>query len=179
MKQIILSIITLFAFITTVNAQDNPVNKGWGFGFQLNQYQRDFGMGLTATSPFIVHNSLALRARGNFMFYEHPEHGTTTWTPYSNASLGVVGVGGYIANFMRLYGEGGVIFLFPAADFSSESFQIGGYGLFGFEFFMTPMTNYFVEIGGVGTGAVADKVENEPIYSNGLLISTGFRIQLK
>ena len=179
MKQITLSIIALVAFITTVNAQENPINKGWGFGFQLNQYQRDFGMGLTATSPFFVHDAIALRARGNFMFYEHPENGTTKWTAYSNVSLGVVGVAGYIGNFMRLYGEGGVIALFPSDDFSSESFQIGGYGLFGFEFFMTHMTNYFVEIGGVGTGAVADKVENEPIYSNGLLISTGFRIQLK
>ena len=54
---------------------------------------------------------------------------------------------------------------------------MGGYGLFGFEFFMNSRNNYFIEIGGVGTGAVADKVANSPIYSNGLLINVGFRHQ--
>ena len=38
--------------------------------------------------------------------------------------------------------------------------------------------SYFIEIGGIGTGATADKVANKPIYSNGLMLSTGFRIYL-
>ena len=113
------------------------------------------------------------------MFNENVQNGTTTWTPYSNVTLGVIGVAGYVANFIRLYGEGGVIALFPSEDFSSENVILGGYGLFGFEFYMTSMSNYFIEIGAVGPGATADKIVNEPIYSNGLLISTGFRIQLK
>ncbi|MBC8485793.1 MAG: hypothetical protein H8D45_07100, partial [Bacteroidetes bacterium] len=79
--------------------------------------------------------------------------------------------------FIRLYGEGGIISLFPSDEFSSEEFVFGGYGLFGFEFYMNSRSNYFIEIGGVGTGATADNITNEPIYSNGLLISTGFRIQ--
>lgn len=43
---------------------------------------------------------------------------------------------------------------------------------------MNPSSNYFIEIGAVGTGAKADEVVNEPIYSNGLTISTGFRLNL-
>lgn len=79
---------------------------------------------------------------------------------------------------IRLYGEGGVITIFPSSDFSSDDMVFGGYGLFGFEFFFGKMGNYFIEIGGIGTGAVADKIINRPIYSNGLSISTGFRFFL-
>ncbi|HEY5825345.1 MAG TPA: hypothetical protein VIT44_13315, partial [Cyclobacteriaceae bacterium] len=63
--------------------------------------------------------------------------------------------------------------------FSSEQFVFGGYGLFGFEFFMHSSSNYFIELGGIGTGARADKIASQPIYSNGFLISTGFRLNLE
>ena len=43
---------------------------------------------------------------------------------------------------------------------------------------MSPNTNYYLEVGGVGKGAVADKAFGEPIYSNGLLINVGFRYSL-
>ena len=68
--------------------------------------------------------------------------------------------------------------LMPADDFSNDDFVLVGYGLFGFEF-MDKGINCLIEIVGVGTGALADKVATEPIYSNGLLIGTGFTIQLK
>jgi len=78
---------------------------------------------------------------------------------------------------MRLYGEGGIIALFPSSRFSGETFILGGYGLFGFEFFFDSKNNYFIEIGGIGTGAVAEKVSGQPIYSNGILINVGYRYQ--
>lgn len=109
------------------------------------------------------------------MFNEYVLNNETEWTPYVNFSLGVVSVGGEVGGFMRLYGEGGVLILLPADEFSSESMEFGGYGLFGFEFFMNKKANYYIEIGGVGTGAKADKIVTKPIYSNGLLISAGFR----
>ena len=174
-------IILLLLFCVTplfVVAQQGPIKHGMGFGFQLNQYQKDFGIGLQATSPYFGKDKIAIRARFNGMFYEHPVNNETTWTIYSNLGLGIIGVSGTIQNFMRLYGEGGILLLFPSADFSSKNTEFGGYGLFGFEFFMSPGTNYFIEIGGVGTGANADKIPNNPIYSNGLLISVGFRVQL-
>ncbi len=50
---------------------------------------------------------------------------------------------------------------------------------FGFEFFFTENTNrnpsYFIELGGIGTGAIANKLSSNPIYSNGFLISVGYR----
>lgn len=76
---------------------------------------------------------------------------------------------------IRLYGEGGFIGLFPDSSFSDTDFVAGGYGVFGFEVFMDLRRRYFIEIGGVGTGAREDNTPGRPIYSNGLLISTGLR----
>tara|TARA_R110001592_G_scaffold78715_8_gene235949 strand:+ start:2231 stop:2773 length:543 start_codon:yes stop_codon:yes gene_type:complete len=180
MKKFSLIMLVLIVSVITssAQAQDRVINNGFGFGFQLNQYQSDFGLGLNLTSPFFVNEKIAFRLRGNLMFNENIQN-KTTWTPYSNVSLGLIGVGGKIGDFIRLYGEGGFIGLLPSDEFSSKQIVLGGYGLFGFEFFMNKTSNYFIEIGGVGTGAKEDKIATQPIYSNGLIISTGFRVHLK
>lgn len=162
----------------TAGAQQNEINNSVNIGIQLSQYQQDFGAGMTLTSPWFGQQRIAVRARSHVMFHEHMQEQETTWNPYLNATIGVTGKTGRIGDSILLYGEGGVIGLFPSDDFSSESFEFGGYGLFGFEFYMNPDSNYFIEIGAVGTGAKADEVANEPIYSNGLTISTGFRLNL-
>ena len=178
MKKTVLAIIALALALTTyAQEKPQPFGQKMAIGFQLGQYQQDFGIGLNLTSPYFLYNSVAVRVRGNLMWHEHVLNTETTWTPYSNLSLGVVGVGGNIGNFMRLYGEGGVMVLMPSDDFSTQSTELGGYGLFGFEFFFNPHFNYFIEIGGAGTGASADKLPTNPIYSNGLIIQAGFRIQ--
>ena len=159
-------------------AQDKP-SGNLSLGFHLSQYQDDFGLGLNLTSPFFVHESIAVRLRANFMFHEHIMNQEFTWTPYTNFTLGIIGVGGTIDDWGRFYGEGGVILILPDDDFSSESSELGGYGLFGFEFFMNPFVNYFIELGGVGSGATADLVAFNPLYSNGFMIQTGFRVVFK
>ncbi|MEP5613889.1 MAG: hypothetical protein ABJP45_16680 [Cyclobacteriaceae bacterium] len=109
---------------------------------------------------------------------EHPDGALeSTWTAYTNFSLGFVQVVGEINNFMCLYAEGGTILLLPSTEFSSESIQYGGFGLFGFEFFFDEHHNYFLEAVGAGTGAKADKIVGNPIYSNGFIINVGFRSQ--
>jgi hypothetical protein len=178
MKKTKFIIAAIFCIGTLAKAQESELSKNFGFGFQLGQYQDNFGLGINLTSPFFAQDHLAIRVRGNVMWNEHLADQEMTWTPYSNLSIGVVSVAGEIGNFMRLYGEGGFLLIFPNADFSSESLETGGYGLFGFEFFFYPKGNYFIEIGGLGTGATADKVPSNPIYSNGLLINVGFRFQL-
>lgn len=162
----------------TAGAQQSEINNDVNLGIQLSQFQQDFGSGITLTSPWFAQQRIAVRARSHLMFHEHVHEQETTWTPYLNATLGVAGKTGSIGDSILLYGEGGVIGLFPSDEFSSESFEFGGYGLFGFEFYMDSDSNYFIEIGAVGTGANADEVVNEPIYSNGLTISTGFRLHL-
>jgi hypothetical protein len=178
MKKIILISLLTFLSIGVIICQNEQVSNKLGVGFQLNQFQKDFGLGINITSPYFAGNNVALRLRGNYMFFEHVKNNETIWTPYSNISLGILG-GSIVKNFMRLYGEGGVIGILPSADFSSESFVMGGYGIFGFEFYMIENLNFFIEMGGIGTGATADKVANKPIYSSGFMMSTGIRMQLK
>lgn len=185
MKKSVLALLLAVGFAFTANAQEKEPNCGLSFGFQLNQYQKDFGMGLQVTSPFFAYEKIAFRVRANLMFNEHlegegfiPNNYTVTWTPYTNVSIGAIGKATDIGDFMRLYGEGGLIAILPNSDFSDEDIVLGGYGLFGFEFFFIPQGSYFIEIGGVGTGARAEKTLGQPIYSNGLTISTGLRITL-
>ena len=182
-KNIFLALALTMISLTSTGQDDQPINSGFGFGGQVVQFQRDFGIGLNLTSPYFANDGMAVRLKANFMFHEHVQNlittTTTTWTPYQNISLGIVGVGGKIGDYIRLYGEGGAIVLLPSSTFSSTDVEMGGYGVFGFEFFMDRCVNYYIEIGGVGTGAVADKVANEPIYSNGLIINVGFRFSLK
>lgn len=156
-------------------AEESAIRNGLQTGFQINQYQDDFGLGLTLTSPF-VGEFFALRIRANLMFNENTRNEKAEWDAYYNITAGLVGVGGHVTDRIRLYGEGGFIGLFPASEFSDKDFKAGGYGAFGFEFFMDPRRNYFIEIGGVGTDARKDKVTGQPLYSNGLTISTGFRV---
>jgi len=192
MKNFAVIVFVLIAMIGESNAQEQKISNKFALGFQINQYQKDFGLGLNLTSPYFANNNMAVRFRANLMFNEHFENGSdtdgkdskddkdgTTWTPYSNLSLGFFGVAGIVADFIRLYGEGGVICILPSSEFSSDSYVMGGYGLFGFEFYTYSKFNYFIELGGLGTGASADKIPGEPIYSNGFMISTGFRIQFK
>ncbi len=178
MKKLILTTVASFFILFAGLAQENTLSKGFSFGFQLGQYQNDFGIGVNVASPYFLGNRVAIRAKGNFMWNEHLMDGKSTWSEYTNASVGVVAMAGEIANIIRLYGEGGVLFIFPNANFSTASSEVGGYGLFGFEFFFYQRGNYYIEIGGIGTGAVADKIATEPIYSNGLLINVGFRFHL-
>lgn len=171
--------VTIEGVTVKIEKDESELSTKMGFGFQVGQIQREFAIGLNLTSPYFMYDNIAVRVKGNLVWHEHINSIVeTTWTSYSNLSIGVVGVGGQVGTFVRLYGEGGVLFLFPSDDFSSESSELGGYGLFGFEFFMSPNMNYYLEVGGVGTGAIADKVIGKPIYSNGLLINVGFRFLL-
>ena len=178
MKKLLVAFIIILATTTGLRAQDG-LSKKLGLGFQIGQFQKDFAFGLNLTSPYFIHGNIAVRAKGNLVWNEHPdENNEATWTPYSNFSLGLIGVAGKVGNFARLYSEGGILLLFPSDKFSTERSVFGGYGLLGFEIFSSEQTNYFIEIGGAGTGATADKLITKPIYSNGLIINAGFRFQL-
>lgn len=165
-------------FISVCFGQDEAVGTKTAIGFQLTQVQNDFGLGFNISSPYFANERMTMRVRGNLVWHQHPDAiGESTWTSYSNFSFGIASISGVVAERIRLYGEGGAMVLFPAGDFSSESVNFGGYGLFGFEFFMYPHSNYFIELGGVGSGAKADRIPTAPIYSNGFIISVGYRYQ--
>lgn len=180
MKTKLLILLPLLLLSSSVFAQ-NPekLSAGLGFGFQVSQFQDDFAFGLNITSPEILNGNAAFRLKANQVYFEHLLDGAYVWSGYQNVSLGFVGFGGKVGQSILLYGEGGLVGIFPSERFSSESFRMSGYGTFGFEFFPTPAFNYFIELGVMTSRARADKISGSPFYSNGFVASVGFRINLK
>ncbi|MFM7472612.1 MAG: hypothetical protein ACKO00_01675 [Crocinitomicaceae bacterium] len=146
--------------------------------YNVSQYQKDFGVGLHLISPYFAKSKVALKLGANFQWLEHYNGSETTWTPYQNVQVGIRGRNPIVEDKVFIYGEGGIVTILTNDKFSSKSSQFGGYGLFGFEFKPTQKFAYFIELGGIGTGAIADKVVSKPIYSNGFLTNVGFRIGL-
>jgi hypothetical protein len=156
------------------NAQTNS-NKP-EIGFKISQYQKDFGIGLHVISPYFMKKSMAIKAGTNIQWFENSNDTETTWTTYQNIQLGMRGRSHMVTENISIYGEGGAFFVLPDSDFSTQSLEFGGYGLFGFEFRICPRFGYFIELGGVGTSATADKIASQPIYSNGFFTNVGLKI---
>jgi hypothetical protein len=173
-KIIVLSLSTLLSI--NLNAQSEK--NGIGIGFHVNQIQNDFGIGIDIISPYFANSIVAIKIGGSLKWLQHSTLTSTTWTPYQNAQLGIRSRNFIIDDKFFIYGEGGGILLIPNSIFSSEEFRGGGYGLFGFEFRTSSKIGFYFELGGVGTGARADKIVKSPIYSNGFLTNVGFRITL-
>lgn len=165
----------LLALTATAQTPKPKLNK-FSMGFQLNLFQKDFGTGLQFTSPYIVQR-IAFRLRGNIQWLDYQPIGQTNtiWSPYGNVCLSIVVRQFVIPEKLSVYSEGGGILLINNSAFSSNAVGGGGFGLFGFEFNPTPRFGYHVELGGVGTGANADRGQGNPIYSNGFLVMTGMR----
>jgi hypothetical protein len=147
-------------------------------GFNLSQYQKDFGAGLHVISPYFCKETIAVKAGLNIQWFEHSTDTETTRSTYQNIQLGIRGRSNIVTRNISVYGEGGVIMILPNSDFSSKRLALGGYGLFGFDFRIVPRFAYFIELGGVGVGTTADKVASKPIYSNGFLTNVGIKIGL-
>jgi len=164
--------IALYSLNVSGHEQQNKVD----IGFNVSQYQREFGVGVHLISPYFINSKVAGRVGANLQWFEYFDGAETTWVPYQNFQLGLRGRNIVIENKLFVYGEGGLIAIMPNSDFSSKNSEYGGYGVFGFEFKPSSKIAYFIELGGVGTGAKADRIDNKPIYSNGFITNVGFRI---
>lgn len=147
-------------------------------GFNLNQFQSDFGLGVHVISPYFGNNAVAVKVGANLQWFQHSDGDETVWSPYNNFQIGFRGRHPVVKDKIFVYGEGGMVLLLPNSKLSSEKSVFGGYGLFGFEFFANKSLSYYIELGGMGTAAKADKVATKPIYSNGFTSSVGLRMQL-
>jgi hypothetical protein len=143
-------------------------------GLSLQEWGNELGTGLQVTSPWFLHDKVAVRLGGSVLWKVD-----ANWTPYYALRLGLVGGNFMRGGDIRLYGEGGFLFLFPASSFDSDRFAFGGYGHFGFEFFQPSAkggaSSYFIELGSNGTGA---KTNVGTTYVNGFSVSTGLRVYL-
>ncbi|MBN2000435.1 hypothetical protein JW935_22990 [candidate division KSB1 bacterium] len=179
MPVMILSL-TLFSQSLTAQVELNDRASGFSIGGGLHRIQENFGMDLCITSPYFAgeHIALQLSAKMSYLNGIPANETEFTWMPYNTVTFGLIGVGGSIAKSIRLYGKGGLAFLMPNSDFSGDN-VVGGYGVFGFEFFVASEANapvsYYIELGGIGTGAKAEKLPGKPLYSNGFITAVGFK----
>ncbi len=170
----------LFSHPVAAQVELNERAAGLSVGGGLHKFQDDFGLGLCVTTPYFAgeHIAVQVSAKMSYLSGVPAEETEFTWMPYNTFTVGLIGVGGSIAKSIRLYGKGGLVFAMPNSDFSDDS-VIGGYGVFGFEFFVASEANapvsYYIELGGVGTGATAEKLAGKPIYCNGFITSVGLK----
>jgi hypothetical protein len=154
-------------------------------GFDLMRLQDDFGLGATVSSPTLLH-WMRLTLGGGIAWYPHgvAANGDETWDMFGHGRL-VVEVGPTFQKGIpvRPYGFGGASALVLPSSLSATQMRFGGVGGFGLELaFMSgersgPVT-YYMEIGGCGYGASAEKLPTNPDVASGLLLNAGFRAYL-
>lgn len=166
----------LFSILLLPGMLDAQTREPVKLGFQINQVQGDFGLGLNLTVP-IIRDRLTLRLAGSNQWLAAFDETETRNFVYQTLRLGATGAW-LTTQAMRVYAEGGTMVVFPNAEASSTDMQFGGYGLFGFEFFLKEAlgSSLFIEIGGTTSGVQADLLPNSPAFGSGLLLCSGFRI---
>ncbi|HBT16185.1 MAG TPA: hypothetical protein DEB05_04425 [Firmicutes bacterium] len=175
-----IALLLIFTGSSVVFAEDSVGSKysHLSLGFNLNNFHHDFGFGVNLTTPYFLNNRVAVRFSANSSYFEGIPINKTEydWMPYTSCQLGLIGASAMVNDLIRLYGEGGVIYIIPNRQFSEKN-VVGGFGHFGFEFFMnsgSPVC-YFIEVGSLGTGAKAERLSEKPIYANGFATSVGLR----
>jgi hypothetical protein len=159
-----------------IPASSAATNEGFSVGWSIHRFQDDFAVGASASTPSMAARTLRITAGGGVAWYPHARNGAgdETWKIYGHTRL-VIEAGRRIQGTpLRLYGFGGPTLLF-IDDLSNDKLAAGGVGGFGFEFFMPKAgrdgpVSYRIELGGIGTGARADRQTGAPIFANGLLI---------
>ena len=141
MKKICIITILILSVAGTLSAADSS-----SIGFEIGELGPDLVLGCRITSPWLFGGYAAARISGDIAWNR-----SNLWSLYGIFRVGLIGSSEQINEFARLYGEGGGM-LFWNED-SAGTFIIGGYGLFGFEFFAwegSPLS-YFIEAGTNGS----------------------------
>ena len=157
-------------------------NVGSAVGMTVQRLQDNFGMSGTWSSRAFFNEKARTTASGGVAWYPNgtSASGDQEWVPFGHSRV-VVESGHRVGGApLRLYGFGGAILIFRSERLSSDVLALAGTGGFGFEFFApTGMVNapvsYFIEIGGVGSGARAANLSGQPILLNGFVVQSGLR----
>jgi hypothetical protein len=171
-----------FLFLESFNslAQEDEL-KQLTIGLHIQQVQTDIGFGFQLLSPkfwgnFRINTSYNL----NFFTYTN-ENGESISTPYANLYFGTRYQLAITKN-IDTYFEAGTQMLINPSSISSESINVGGYGLVGVEYFIPASANrnfsFFLEIGAAGNNSKADKVPTEPKIATGFTSSIGFHYNI-
>jgi len=160
----------------------SATNTGAAVGMAVQRLQDDFGVSGFFTSPAFFGGNARVTVAGGAAWYPYgrTSSGDQDWVPFGHTRI-VAESGHRLGQApLRLYGFGGVILAFLPQRLSDDLLSVGGVGGFGFEFFAptnsgSAPVSYFIELGGVGSGARATNEPGRPVLLNGFLIQSGVR----
>ncbi|MFZ4476751.1 MAG: hypothetical protein ACOYPR_16245, partial [Saprospiraceae bacterium] len=140
----------ILSFTSFAQAQSG---KPFRVGFQTQELKGDFGLGLSLDIPLPV-RGFGLRLVGNNHWLEIPGDTDNHTVAFQTIRVGLAPDGWPVGEKIRVYGEGGALFIVPNDAMSPDDFVAGGYGVFGFEFYTKSMfgSSIFIEAGGCSTG---------------------------
>jgi hypothetical protein len=157
-------------------------NVGSAVGAAVHRLQDNFGLSGNWSSPAFFDGTARITAGGGVAWYPYgtKASGDQDWVPFGHSRV-VMESGHRVGRApLRLYGFGGAMLIFRSERLSDDVLAVAGIGGFGFEFFVPADTidapaSYFIEIGGVGSGARATKLPGHPILMNGFMVQSGIR----
>lgn len=150
--------------------------KKIGLGIHINQTQQTVAFGIDVTSPIIL-RSFHLRLAANQNLFEGAQAvgEKTRIFGFQEMRLGILWRSAFIKDKLNMYSEAGALVLFNNPKMTDSKTNFGGYGLFGIEVALVRHTWMYFEMGGIGTGASAGKLLNNPGFGNGLIFGAGAR----
>jgi hypothetical protein len=182
------SVVCLLLLTATLRAQDSAQRapdderNGAAVGWEISSFANNYAFGARLDTPRFARRTVHVQIGASLAWVQGVPLGEsdTTWAPYTLLRIGIVRSTPIGSLPLRFYGGGGLALVLPTNDVSGQSAQGGGYGLTGLELSVPENggARWFVEVGGMGTGAKADRLANSPIYANGFTIGWGFRYRL-
>ncbi|MGB5654881.1 MAG: hypothetical protein WBM56_13720 [Robiginitalea sp.] len=172
-------IIVFFVIMSgTVHSQTSD-SGSFRIGFHLRELAGDFGLGLNLDLP-TPQNWPTIRLAGTWQWQEIPEGTSFDKASYLTLRAGVASKSFQIQERIRAYGEGGLLGVLPSDELSENSFELGGYGLFGFEFFVEQygLSSLFLEVGASSAGNGLETRPGVPSFGTGFWVGAGFRVAL-
>ena len=162
--------------------KEPATNVGPSIGMTIQRLQDNFGVSGTWSSRAFFNEKARITASGGVAWYPNGTgaSGDQEWVPFGHSRF-VLESGHRVGRSpLRLYGFGGAILIFRSERLSNDVLALAGTGGFGFEFFaptsmMNAPVSYFIEIGGVGSGARATNLPGQPILLNGFVLQSGLR----
>jgi len=151
-------------------------NSSVSFGMESNH--NDLGYGFNYTSKYYK-NKIAFNLGVILSFKEEiPELGKNQQRyPYQIIKIGAKSGGLYNSkSLVRNYIDAGLFFVIPNSQFSDNT-ALGGYFNMGWESFVSKNQEmaHFIEMGVLGSQAIAEKVLGKPSYTNGFSVKVGWR----
>lgn len=166
--------------VTKVLAQDDIYmwqQVRFSLGFSAGQLTDNSWIGLEVSSP-VMHRHFSLRLVASVHWLEAYKAQRDRWGTFSTLSPTVV-IYTRVKDRSRWYIDLGPMFIIPQNRISEKKLVSGISALAGIEVFVLRTSNrsvgYHFNIGVNYANAYADKLENDPRYSNGFIFSNGFR----